>query len=121
MCCRHFDPRRHTRAGYQSLSQENGLALENAENLSSSREGDDGKAGLFNGLSSSLFAVHQCQNSDDCAMCRAYGIDCLQCRATGGNDVFDYRHAIALPERAFQQLSVPWVFAVFRTVKALSG
>lgn len=58
-CCLHFDPPPPTPAGYQKPSPEDELALENAENLTSCREGDDGQSGSFNGLSSAFLAINQ--------------------------------------------------------------
>ena len=107
MFYRRFGPQLRTRAGCQNLSRENGngLALKSTDDLTCRHQGDDGNAGFFNRLSASFFAVDECQNSGDRASCRAYGIDGPERGATGGYDIFDYRHAITLSERTFEQLA----------------
>ena len=82
MCYRHFGRQRHTRAGCQNLSQENGLTLENADDLTCCHQSYHGKAGFLDRLLPSLFAVDQSQNSYDGTSCRAYGIDSPESGAT---------------------------------------
>src|SRR2546423_3909659 len=104
MCCRHFGLQRRTRAGCQSLSPETKSTLESANDLTCCCERYHGNAGFFDGLSTSLFAVYQCQNSDNSPNCCAYGIDCPKCRTASSQDIFDYGYVIAFPEWAFQEV-----------------
>jgi hypothetical protein len=78
---------------------------ENRDDLTGSRETYDADAGLFDCLTSSLFAVYQCQNTGYIHSCAAYGFDRSQRGTTGRYDILDYRNTVSFPDRSFEKLS----------------